>query len=277
MLPRVLTAAAGLPVLLAAGWFGVPWLTVLVAVAAILSVREFYRLFHTDDVSLPVALGSLWALVFLAAQQLSDSTGTFLAACGGAIIVGTIVSILWIIGAYRGRHPLRAFAFLVLGPVAIGLSLAHVLALREFGVSDGSGRGWLLLALLVTFASDTGAFFVGHAVGRHPMAPSVSPSKTWEGAAGGFVAAVLAAVALATLLDLSIAPWQRLVTGACIGIAAQGGDLIESKLKRISQVKDAGSIIPGHGGILDRLDSLSLSIPTAFYIAWFLSASGSGN
>ena len=277
MLPRVIAAAAGLPVLLAAAWFGAPWLTLLVAAAAVLGVREFYRLFNTDDAPLPQALGILWALAFLMAQQLSASPVNFLAASGGLGIAGCLSGVLWMIGAYRGGVPLRALAFLVLGPVTVGLSLAHVLALREFGFSDALGRGWLLFAMLVTFASDTGAFFVGRATGRHPMAPVISPTKTWEGAAGGFLAAVLAAVVLAALFELSIPLWQRFLAGACIGIAAQAGDLAESKLKRISQVKDAGSIIPGHGGILDRLDSLSLSIPTAFYLAWLLSAFGSGN
>ena len=272
-----MAACVGLPVLLGTVWLGTPWLTVLVSVAAISAVREFYRLFNTDDVSLPLVLGSLWALAFLAAQQLSSTPATFLAASGGVVIIGCLAGVLWMIGSYRGRLPLQALVFLVLGPLAVGFSLAHALALREFGVSDALGRGWLLLAMLVTFASDTGAFFVGRAIGRHPMAPVISPNKTWEGAAGGFLAAVLAGVVLTALFDLSIPLWQRFLAGAGIGIAAQAGDLAESKLKRISQVKDAGSIIPGHGGILDRLDSLSLSIPAAFYIAWFTAASGSGN
>ena len=277
MLPRVIAAAAGLPVLLVAVWFGTPWLTLLVAAAAILGIREFYRLFNTDDVSLPLVSGSLWALAFIAAQRLSGTPAAFLAASGGVVIAGCLAGALWIIGSYRGRFPLQALVFLVLGPLAVGFSLAHALALRELGASDALGRGWLLLAMLVTFASDTGAFFVGRTTGRHPMAPVISPNKTWEGAAGGFLAAVLAAVVLATFFGLPIPLWQRFLAGAGIGIAAQAGDLAESKLKRISQVKDAGSIIPGHGGILDRLDSLSLSIPAAFYIAWFTAASGSGN
>ena len=263
--------------LLAAVWFGTPWLTLLVAAAAILGVREFYRLFSTDDVPLPLALGSFWALAFLAAQQLSGAPATFLAASGGVVIAGCLAGALWMIGSYRGRLHLQALVFLVLGPLAVGFSLAHALALRELGAPDALGRGWLLLAMLTTFASDTGAFFVGRAIGRHPMAPVISPNKTWEGAAGGFLASVLAAVVLAALLDLPIPLWQRIMAGAGIGIAAQAGDLAESKLKRISQVKDAGSIIPGHGGILDRLDSLSLSIPAAFYIAWFIVAAGPSN
>ncbi|HLF05275.1 MAG TPA: phosphatidate cytidylyltransferase, partial [Dehalococcoidia bacterium] len=147
-----------------------------------------------------------------------------------------------------------------------GFPLAHALALRQLGDGDALGRSWLLFALLVTFATDTGAFFVGRAVGRHRMAPGISPGKTWEGAAGGFLLAVLAALALAQFLELGLAFWQTGVIGAAVGVVAQGGDLLESKLKRLSQVKDSGSIIPGHGGILDRLDSLVAAVPTVYYL-----------
>ena len=98
------------------------------------------------------------------------------------------------------------------------------------------------------------------------MAPSISPNKTWEGSVGGFVSAVVAAMALGQVLDLNIAVWQQAVIGAVVGVVAQWGDLLESKLKRIADVKDAGSIIPGHGGLLDRLDSLLFTLPAVYYL-----------
>ena len=98
------------------------------------------------------------------------------------------------------------------------------------------------------------------------MAPSISPNKTWEGSLGGFVSAVVAAGALGLVLDLEIEVWQQLVIGAVVGVVAQWGDLLESKLKRIADVKDAGSIIPGHGGLLDRLDSLLFTLPAVYYL-----------
>jgi phosphatidate cytidylyltransferase len=152
------------------------------------------------------------------------------------------------------------------GPVYVGFLLAHALLLRESGGASDLGRNWLLFALLVTFATDTGAFFVGRSMGRHRMLPGISPNKTWEGALGGFILAVIAALALGSLLDLGLERWQHAAIGATVGVVSQVGDLFESKLKRISQVKDAGSIIPGHGGILDRLDSLLVSIPTVYYL-----------
>lgn len=98
------------------------------------------------------------------------------------------------------------------------------------------------------------------------MAPSISPNKTWEGSVGGFVSAVVAALVLGQVLGLNIAVWQQAVIGAVVGVVAQWGDLLESKLKRIADVKDAGSIIPGHGGLLDRLDSLLFTLPAVYYL-----------
>jgi phosphatidate cytidylyltransferase len=128
------------------------------------------------------------------------------------------------------------------------------------------GRSWLLFAILVTFAVDTGAYLVGHAVGSRPLAPSISPNKTWEGSAGGFISAVAAAMVLGLVFDLGVPVWQQAVIGAVVGVVAQWGDLIESKLKRLADVKDAGSIIPGHGGLLDRLDSMLLSLPAVYFL-----------
>ena len=94
----------------------------------------------------------------------------------------------------------------------------------------------------------------------------MSPNKTWEGSVGGFASAVAAALVLGQVFDLSIPVWQQVVIGAVVGVVAQWGDLVESKLKRLADVKDAGSIIPGHGGLLDRLDSILLTLPAVYYL-----------
>ena len=178
------------------------------------------------------------------------------------------------------------------GPVYVGFLLGHVMALAQVGDNFflayplefdilqfpdntyGLGRNWLLFALLCTFATDTGAYLVGRTMGRHPMAPNISPNKTWEGAVGGFLGAVLAAALLERALNLGLGlpgwdsawNWQPLLIGATVGMVSQAGDLLESWLKRRSQVKDAGSLMPGHGGILDRLDSLLVTVPVVYYL-----------
>ncbi len=166
-----------------------------------------------------------------------------------------------------GVRPLLGFLFLLLGPVYVGFLLGHGLALRDLeGGVDNLGRSWLLFSMLVVFACDTGAYAVGRLVGRHRMAPRVSPNKTWEGAAGGFAASVGAALLVGVVFELAAPVWQQALIGAVASVAAQVGDLAESVLKRAANVKDSGSIMPGHGGILDRLDSILFALPAVYYL-----------
>ena len=122
----------------------------------------------------------------------------------------------------------------------------------------------------MTFAADTGAFFVGKLLGRHRMAPTVSPGKTWEGFVGGLVCAVGASVGLSSLLGLPVSILGQLILGLLLGLTAALGDLAESFMKRRAGVKDSGVIVPGHGGILDRMDSLLVTLPVTFYVAAYI-------
>ena len=246
----------------------------------------------SEQTPLPTLLGAVWAVAFVIGGAAANGVFHFWAISLGVFLAGAFVALLWLIAFYRGpRWPLAA-AYLLGGPIYVGFLLAHVMVLAQVGVNffyanpivfdilsfpDDSydlGRNWLIFALLTTFATDTGAYLVGRAVGRHPMAPSVSPNKTWEGAVGGFVGAVVVALLLERLLNLGLGisgwtggwNWQPLLIGATVGIVSQAGDLLESKLKRLSQVKDAGALMPGHGGILDRLDSVLVTIPAVYYL-----------
>jgi len=263
-------------------WLGAPWLTVLVIAAGLAAIRELYRITPMGVGPLPFVLGAAWVAALLSGAQAASGQDNFLIISGGVMAAGSFTALLWFIAFYRGeesfgrkRFPV-GFLYLVFGPVYIGFLLAHALMLREITGSDAAisetnavshlGRSWLLFALLTTFAVDTGAYLVGRTVGRRPMVPSISPNKTWEGSIGGFASAVGAALALGLVFDLGVSVWQQAVIGAVIGVVAQWGDLIGSKLKRIADVEDAGSIIPGHGGILDRLDSILLTIPAVYYL-----------
>ena len=130
-----------------------------------------------------------------------------------------------------------------------------------------AGCWWLLLGILTVYATDTGAYTVGRLFGRHPMAPSISPGKNWEGAAGGMAGAVIAAVALGVLFPLQLDIWQLVGIGVMLGIVSPVGDLFESKIKRLADVKDSGNLFPGHGGMLDRLDSLLPSLTVVYILA----------
>ena len=283
MLQRSLTALVGIPLLMGAVWLGAPWLTVLVLVAGLVGIWELYRLTPANVGPLPIVLGAAWVVALLLGAQAASGRDNFLIISGGIIATGSFALLLWFIAFYRSRGAagfgsfLAGFCYLMGGPIYIGFFLSHALMLREFTGSaivsietaDGIeqlGRNWLLSTILITFATDTGAYLVGRAVGSRPMAPSVSPNKTWEGSLGGFASAVAAALVLGMVLDLGIAVWQQAVIGGVVGVVAQWGDLMESKLKRVADVKDAGSIIPGHGGLLDRLDSMLLALPTVYYL-----------
>ena len=246
---------------------------------------------------LPFFLGALWVIAFIIGGAAANGPLHFAGISLGILIGGAFGGLLWLIAFYRGGNWPVAAAYLVVGPLYLGWLLAHVLLLVQVGdnypggdlgnylgnylggdLSRGDGyelgRNWLLLALLTTFATDTGAYLVGRAIGQHPMAPSISPNKTWEGAIGGFVGAIAATLLMGQFFNLGLDPaawnWQLPLIGATVGIAAQAGDLLESRLKRLAQVKEAGNLMPGHGGLLDRLDSLLLTIPVVYYLVILL-------
>ena len=276
MLQRSLTALVGIPVLVGAVWLGPPWLTVLVLVAGAVGIWELYRMTPASVGPLPFVLGAAWVVALISGAQASNGRDNFLIISGGVIAAGSFASLLWFIAFYRGSNFNVAgftagFCYLIGGPLYVGFLLGHALMLSEIASSGTDqmveiGRDWLLFAILVTFATDTGAYAVGRTVGRWPMAPSISPNKTWEGSLGGFIAAIAAAIIVGAVLDLGIALWQQAVIGGVVGVVSQWGDLLVSKLKRIADVKEAGSIIPGHGGLLDRLDSILLALPAVYYL-----------
>lgn len=256
--------------------------------------------------ALPILLGGTWAVALVLAGELAVSPRDFGLAAAGIGAAGGIIGGLWLIAAWHGRRPDVAAAWLLAPPVYIGGALAGAVALRGIGVSGGGqpapetppeiaaesaggiwllpdiagrefaqnaagfteyGAWWLLLGILTVYAADSVAFFVGRRIGRHRMAPGVSPGKTWEGTAGGLAGAVIAAVALGVLFPLRLDIWQLALIGVIVGVAAPVGDLLESKIKRMADAKDSGSLLPGHGGMLDRLDSLLPSLILVYILA----------
>jgi phosphatidate cytidylyltransferase len=147
----------------------------------------------------------------------------------------------------------------LLGVPYVGLAAASLVWLR---FDPAVGRVNVLFVLLMVWASDIGAYLVGRLAGGPKLAPSISPGKTWSGAAGGVAASLLVAVALA-----GAAPWRAAIVAVVLSIVSQAGDLLESALKRHVGVKDSGRLIPGHGGLLDRLDGMLTAAPAAALLA----------
>jgi phosphatidate cytidylyltransferase len=267
---RVLSAAVFIPVLIASIWFGNPWFSIVVAIAALLGVVEFYAMVARKGWRPLTFLGTLWTLFFIFNAyyaQSYDSETTHILVTSALVASVVILSLLWMLLLRpTGERALISWASSLAGVFYLGWLLSYwVLIMGSYG------REWVLLALFSTFAVDTTAYFVGLAWGRHKLAPTVSPGKTWEGAFGGLAGALVASIALALILDIDISYAEMILIGFLIAVFAQLGDLVESKLKRSMGVKEAGNLIPGHGGILDRLDSIVFTGVVVYYcLRWLV-------
>jgi phosphatidate cytidylyltransferase len=145
--------------------------------------------------------------------------------------------------------------------VYFGVLASYFVLLRE----GSNGRDWLFFAVIAVWVTDTGAYFVGRMLGRHKLAPAISPAKTIEGSLGSFVAGFAAVFVLNEALDLGLAVEHRVALGLLLPPVIMVGDLAESALKRALAIKDSSGLVPGHGGIADRLDSLLFAAPLVYY------------
>ncbi len=257
LVSRVLVGAAGLPVVLGLVWLGGWWLFALVAVAAVVGTHEFATMARP----LRPLTAAAYAAVLLA--LVGAQTGGVVWLAAGFLSVFPLAFALNALA--RTRAPATAaIGSTVLGAAWIGFGLGFVILLRHV---HREPRLLTFTVLLAVFAADTLAYAVGRLVGRHKLAPRVSPGKTWEGLVGGFVGGVFVAfVALYDDRHTYLHVWQALVLGLVVVVAAVLGDLFESALKRDMEVKDTGRLLGGHGGILDRVDALLFAAAAAYYV-----------
>jgi len=262
---RLLTALLAIPLAIAAVWFDqpLPWFTVLAAVWGLLAVYEFYKLVAAARVPPLTYFGCIWTLLFIIHPHIEyDLTLPLL------LSSAVVISLIWLLWRRPRETAFLSWAWTIAGILYLGWLLSHLVALR--GLDDG--RNWLLFALLATFASDTAAFFYGRTFGRHRLAPSISPGKTWEGSIAGVVAAAVISLlfVLPTGLQLNPEWWQLLLLGVAVSVFGQLGDLVESLFKRSMGAKDSGYLVPGHGGFLDRTDSVIFAGVALYYLVLLL-------
>jgi phosphatidate cytidylyltransferase len=162
-----------------------------------------------------------------------------------------------------GRLEVKSLAATVVAAFYPAAPLSLVLLIRDLD----QGFEWVILLVTVTFIADSTALILGKSFGRYLLARAISPAKTWEGAAGNLLAAIVTTVAVVTFLSLGITFIEAVLLGILLGVAGQVGDLAESAAKRWAEVKDSGSLLPGHGGVLDRLDSIVFNIPLVYYFS----------
>ncbi len=256
---RLLTAAIGVPLLVLAVWQGSYWLLAPVIIIAVVGTWEFHKLLSPIIATPPLILSIALTLGLSISGQFE---GAYLLIALGAAL---LASLAWQI-VQQVRHKDMNSQFLGLaGPFYIGVPLSLAILLRD----QTDGRDWLLVAILATFAIDTGAYAVGKLIGKHTLAPRISPRKTWEGVIGGLLGGVGAAFGLTLLMDLPMDTWKAAPFGLLLAVAAISGDLAESWLKRTAGAKDSGTIVPGHGGVLDRTDSIVATLVVAyFWVLW---------
>jgi phosphatidate cytidylyltransferase len=268
---RVITALWGIPLLAVIIWFGKPWLfTTFVTIWGLLAVLEFYRLVSRLKVSPIYIFGILWTLFFIVIRNplvpdLIEPYFDFNLVAPVLFTTGIIISLTALLTRKEKFNAFPAWAWTFAGILYVGWLLGYIVALR--GIEDG--RNWVFYALFCTFGSDTAAFFIGRAIGKHKLAPSISPSKTWEGAIGGLLGAVgvsfLFLLPTPVTLTSQLNWWQAVVLGLLVSVFGQVGDLVESLFKRNVGAKDSGTLFPGHGGILDRMDSIVFAVVVVYY------------
>lgn len=281
---RLVTAAVLGPLIIAIVLLGEPWLSLLVGAAAFLALVELVALLDAAGYEPPQVLTILAGMALTGAGLVTandDSVGglltTLLVALDppGLVAATLVVAMLLLAAAaFTRADPGKGFvtwAMSSFGVAYVGLLLPSIVLVAHLGPAEGSwtsavgwfgmesGVAWTLTLILVVWGYDTGAYLTGRLIGRHRLIDHISPSKTVEGLAGGLVMATVGAGVGAILVGLE--PWHPLVIGPLVGLAAQAGDLAESMLKRAAGRKESGFLVPGHGGVLDRIDSFLFAAP----------------
>jgi phosphatidate cytidylyltransferase len=255
LLSRVAVGAAGLPIVLFSAYYGGWFLFAVATVAALLALHELYRMARSLRPLVLAGYGS--AVAALLGATLGDAVWML-----GGFLLAFVLSFLFAAVAETRQSTTVAVGTTVLGAGWVGLGLAPIVLIRDL---PDSGRLAVVTVLLTVFVSDTFAYVAGRIAGRHKMTPVMSPGKTWEGFVAGVVGGVLTAWVALYEEPLFTDGWRPFAFGGVVVLAAVLGDLFESIVKRDLGVKDSGGVLLGHGGMLDRVDSLLFAVPAAYF------------
>ena len=265
MKERILAAVVALMIVLPLLiWGGIWGMFILGAAACFIATNELGNMLFVDSKHLLWPLQAVYLLSFTAFSLLGD----------GQEIVLALASIsLWIISLFGEKDNDKGTQFMVrssFGLIYVPLLLSTFVRLRSLE----DGLAWIFLVFLITWSADTGAYFAGRFLGKNKLFPRVSPKKTIEGVVGGVLLSITVAIwfMMKYLPDVSVI--HAVILGGGLALFSVVGDLVESMLKRATGVKDSGTLMPGHGGIVDRLDSLVFTFPLTFaYVTWILGLS----
>jgi phosphatidate cytidylyltransferase len=272
LVPRIAFAVVAIPTAVGLVWWGGWPLAAVLAALGVLGAREVYDLArrqHIDPLDSAGLTGAAAIPLAVYWAKGSETRWAEPALFAGALWVLLVLALAMRLRGPQGR-PLPAVAITVFGAIYASALPAFLIAIRHganAGLKSWSPAALVMFPLALTWICDTAAMATGLAVGGPKVAPVLSPHKTWAGTIGGFIAAVLGSLLIGALglsrLGLKLSAAELLTVGALVGVVAQVGDIAESLLKREAGVKDSSALIPGHGGVLDRLDSLYFVIPVA--------------
>jgi phosphatidate cytidylyltransferase len=273
---RVLVAVVAIPLVIAAVWIGGVIFAVTLGIVSALAARELYAIAEHGGYTPFARTGTVLAFLLPIGVHFFH-IGRFVPpeiALGAMVIIA-----LFTLALFRRsveQHPLGAVAVTLLGVLYTAgfLSFAYALRYHNYVVTARAGSALVFYPFVLTWISDTAGYFVGRAFGRAKLMPSVSPGKTREGALGALLFCMLASWAyahwvLVPFASLGVRTGIALALGAAIGASVQIGDLVESLLKREGGVKDSSHLIPGHGGVLDRIDGMLFALPVAYFLFTF--------
>lgn len=276
LMRRIVVALVGIPTVVWIFWMGDAALATLLAAMSAVSAWELFRIAKVSGTNPLSSIGVVIAAIIPLAVHAQYLRLIQIPVVAGVILMLFVIAAsIWMRGV-NGK-PLGAAAVTLFGIAYTAGTLSFAYALRYFSYAVGNTAGTLVLTLpvVLTWASDTGAFFAGRAFKGPKLIPSVSPAKTISGSIGGLLLTVIACelfvrFSLRPYAQLAFTPWGMVLFAVGISIAAQIGDLAESLYKREAGVKDSGTVLPGHGGALDRLDSLLFVLPVAYVLYWAL-------
>ena len=267
---RLATAAVLIPLVYLLVEYGSPLhFFLFISVTVCIGQYEFYRMFKNSGYHPQTAVGILAGLLVVSGFYIGAVNGgevAYVFSPDVMVAIAFVVALLFRLFSERDCNGAMVdVALTFTGVIYVAWLSAYIVLIRCWNKDSVDGRDLVFFLALVTWATDTGAYYVGSAIGRHKLYPKISPKKSVEGAVGGFLFAVGMAVVCKYWFYHDLMLHDAVCMGAVMGVVGQVGDLAESMIKRSARVKDSGGIMPGHGGMLDRVDSMLLNAPALYY------------
>lgn len=259
MAQRIISSIVALPILFFFVLKGGMILSLGACALSLIGLYEFYRSFSSRNIKPIASIGYLYTILLFAVLYIANDISFVL------LLLFTMIVIMLFTLVFSTKYTIEDIAVTLLGFMYVAIAFSHIMLITKFSM------GYLViwLVFIIAWGSDTFAYFVGKAFGKKKLIPSVSPNKTIAGSVGGVIGAMILCGIFGYLFMPSFAIYLMLL-GVVGAVISQIGDLVASKIKRINDIKDFGKLMPGHGGVLDRFDSILMTAPIVYYFIFFL-------